>query len=189
VASLAYDFAGKNVAAARAARQQAARLVTDVSASTRTALNALVVRAIREQIPPAQLATLIRDLIGLTEPQVHAALSYRKTLEDSGVSRPRIKLLMERYTARQLRRRAMMIARTEVMDALNTGQLRSWQDARDAGVIGKRAKKELIATPGACERTCAPLDGKRFALDAVITRGRKNPPFHPHCRCAIALVP
>lgn len=186
MASPAFNLRGANVAAQHTAAEQAARLVTNVSASTRAAIRLLVVRAFAEKLTVAELTDLIRETIGMTEAQAQATMTYKRSLKDAGVGKERIKLLVERDRAKKLRQRASNIARFEVMDALNTAQLNRWQSEGQS----KRATKEVIVTPDErlCD-TCASTDGKRYKLDAVITRGRKNPPFHPRCRCAIALNP
>jgi SPP1 gp7 family putative phage head morphogenesis protein len=190
VASPAYNLRGANIAAQRTASDQAARLVTGISATTRAAIRSLVVRAFREKLTVQELTDLIRETIGLTEVQAHALMTYKRSLQEAGTSKQRVKLLVERDRARKLRQRASTIARFEVMDALNSAQLRRWQSERADGTVSKRATKEVITTGDVklCD-TCASTIGKKYQLDSTIIRGRKNPPFHPRCRCAIALNP
>lgn len=191
--SVGFGLRGKNKAAQRVAQTQAAKLVTNVSMSTKKAIRKLVVRSIADGIAPRELAGMIRDVIGLTEGQASAAFNYRKQLVDGGVSQTRISQLMETFMARKLRERAMNIARWEVMDALNTAQLEEALDDQEEGKIGARATKEVIVTHNPrkppCAEVCARLDGKKFKLNAVIANGRKNPPFHVRCRCALAINP
>jgi len=190
-----YRFDGRNEAAIRAAERQAAEMVTAISDETRAALRALVVRGIREQIPVYDLARLIRALIGLNGPQAEAAMAYRETLINEGVlSFDSINRLVDKYAAKLLRQRAITIARTEIMGALNRGVEASWKDAQRKGLIGKHAKKEWMALDdGKCTQgTCPPLDGVTVPLDAAFSTNRgpmQRPPAHPRCRCAVAVLP
>src|SRR5437867_3637332 len=146
-----FAFDGRNEAAQRAAKHEAANLVTNITRETRRALHALIVRSFRDGIPSRDAARMIRDMVGLNEPQAAAAANYRKELVDSGLPQGRVDALTERYVAKKIRERAETIARTEVMQALNAGTRASWAAAQKEGLLGPRAKKEWIGRPDACE--------------------------------------
>lgn len=61
--------------------QHAAALVREVTAETRAAVRALVARAFREGIPPAPLARLLRERVGLTQQGELAVANYQRFLE------------------------------------------------------------------------------------------------------------
>jgi len=193
MSSPAFRFNGTNAAAQRVAARQAARMVRGVGTETRDAIRALIVRAIREGIPPYDAARMIASLIGLSTPQAQAVASYRASLIDSGLALGRVDTLSERYAQKKLAERAENIARFEIMDALNTGVVESARQARKEGLLGKGATKEAIITPD--ERlcpTCAAVDGQVQPLDKPFQtdRGpRMNPPFHGRCRCGLAINP
>jgi hypothetical protein len=194
VAAPLYRFDGKNAQAQRVARQRGAQLVTRVSRETRKAIRAVVVRAIDEGIPVVDATRLIRGLVGLNAPQAAAAMAYREELVASGLSRRSVEAAMDRYVTKKIAERAEMIARTEVMDGLNGGQLEGWRQAREEGWLGKGATKEWIYTPVESCDACEALDGVAVPLDAQFhsaIRGVKvnGPTLHPRCRCTLAVNP
>jgi SPP1 gp7 family putative phage head morphogenesis protein len=166
--------------------------VSQVSADTRAALRTLILTSIRAGIPPYDAARLIVGMIGLTERQARAVMSYREGLIDSGLSIARVDRATEKYAAKQLRARAETIARTEIMSALNTGAQEAAEQAHREGLLGKSPKKEWITAGD--ERTCplcAPMDGVQVDLRANFdTPGGSvpGPPLHPRCRCTQAVT-
>ena len=187
-----FRFDGENLAAQRAAERAAAAMVTGISEETRAALRALVVRAIHEGIPPYDAARIIVSMIGLTEQQSQAAMNYRESLINEGLSLDRINVLVDRYSAKLLRQRSVTIARTEIMGALNRGALEAYGQAQQKGLLSGDAVKEWITTPD--ERlcpVCAPLDGKQVPLKAMFETANgplPGPVAHPRCRCALAVT-
>lgn len=182
----AQSFTGKNEEAQRAAAQQAARLVTQVSEETRANIRNLITRSIREGIPPYDAARSIRGMVGLTSAQGQAGMNYRKGLIDSGLPITRVNALTDKYAAKQLRSRAESIARTEIMGALNAGQKAAWKDAQKEGLLGDDARKEWMTVDQACPR-CAPLDGRTVGINDSF--GVSDPPLHPRCMCTLGVVP
>jgi len=190
--SLSFGFKGKTLLARQAAASHAAELVTRISSATRQAIRTLIVRGISQGIPPRELAGEIRQLIGLTSPQQAAARAYKASLRRMGHSPQRVEALMETYVARKLRERALMIARTETMSALNQGKMLAARDAVDDGRL-EQPEKTWVATPGlsTCCDACRKMDGKTIALDKMFSTplGKvQAPPLHPHCRCTIAVT-
>lgn len=189
----AFRFDGGNPSAARAAQRYAARMVVEISHETMMALRAIVVRSIREGIPPYDAARMIRPLIGLTTQQAQAVMNYRQGLIDLGLDSMRVNTLVDRYAARKLRERAETIARTETMKALNTGAREAWRQAQKTGLLGPGAVKEWITTPD--ERlcpVCQPMDGVQVPLGEPFRTGNgplQGPPAHPRCRCAHSVLP
>jgi hypothetical protein len=82
--------------------------------------------------------------------------------------------------------RADMIARTETMDAANSGLAQSWSQAADAGLLSGNELKEWIATSGACD-DCEYMDGEQVPLDDDFSIG-DDPPAHPNCRCTLGIA-
>lgn len=81
--------------------------------------------------------------------------------------------------------RADLIARTELMDAANSGQRESWAQAVEEGLLTGLEMREWIATddPSLCDH-CDRLDGKLAELDGDYPDGGGiGPPLHPRCRC------
>jgi SPP1 gp7 family putative phage head morphogenesis protein len=187
-----FAFDGTNPAAQAAANRFAAQMVAGVSEETRAALKALIVRSIREGIPPYDAARMIRSMIGLNAKQAQAAVAYRQALIDAGQTLEKADALVERYAERKLRQRAETIARTEIMGALNEGSRQAYKQAQDEGLLGDDAKKEWIVTPDeALCPICRPLDGVQVRLDEDFQTSvgpLPGPPAHPNCRCAQAAV-
>lgn len=185
-------FDGANPFAIVEARENAARMVTQVTAETRKAIRTIVSRSFTEGIPPREAAQLIRPLIGLTDAHARAVLARRRDLIASGVSRATAAKDALRYSSKLLKYRSVLIARTEIMTASNAGEIASWREAQRLGLMG-RADKLWIVTPDdrLCPK-CRPMDGIVVPLDAKFPTpfGRVDgPPMHPNCRCAVGVQP
>ena len=169
----------------RVAERQAANAVTEVTLETKRAIRALIVRSIREGIPPYEVARRVRSMVGMTVRQATAAATFRATLVDSGLTPARVDKLTERYIARKIRARSANIARTEGMSALNRGVAESWVQARNEGFLTKKQVVEIITTPDdvTCP-ICEPLDGVQVPIDEFSS----YPPFHSQCRCVVGIV-
>ena len=125
-ATVSFGFDSKAPEAQAVAKKTAASMVTVVGKETKKAIRALIVRAIREGIAPRDTARIIRRMVGMNRPQLAAAMNYRSMLAELGLSNSRIETLMARYVKRKIKERATMIARTELMAALNKGQMESF---------------------------------------------------------------
>ena len=164
--SILFSFDGKNESAQKVATQHAAKMITIISDETKATIRMLIVRSIKTGIPPYDAARMIRAFVGMTRPQAISAINYRTELIDQGLNLDRVEILMARYTKKKIRERAIMIARTEIMSALNKGVLQSWKQAKKEGYLNKSFGKEIIVTPD--ERLCdfcAPLDGQLVPLN------------------------
>lgn len=202
-----FRFDYRNPDAIAAAERAAAMLVTRVSEEMRQALRALIVRGIREGVPPAKLARMITDAIGLNAQQAAALMNYRAALEaEEGLSPVTLERQVVKYRDQLLRKRKQMIARTETMRSVNSGKLESAMQAQSHGWLGSEAVKRWTAAPEElmpprCE-VCAALDGMELPLHAAFPLGRETapsssssvtavlaPPAHPHCRCTLKILP
>lgn len=188
--SVQFAFDTRDEAAQKAAADHAAALITNISDETRAGVRALVVRSIRDGIPPLDAAKLIRSQIGMNAPQALAAANYRDELTQQGLSSDRIDRAMEFYAAKKVRDRADTIARTEVLGALNAGAQASWQQAMRRGLMGRGARKIFITTPDEilCKQ-CAPMNKQSQPINKpFVTPSGKHimyPPVHPRCRCTM----
>ena len=182
---VAMAFDATNPEAVAWAERNAARLVTGVTDDVRDAIRLFVQRGFEEGIPPARLAALIRDGIGLTPRDAEAVLNRRAKLLAEGATEAEVDKKTRAYSEKLIRRRALTIARTETMRAANEGQMQLWSQAREAGLLtGKEKKVWITADP--CP-ICAPLEGETVGLDEDFSIGG-DPPAHPNCRCTIGLV-
>lgn len=178
-----------NPLATAAAKANAARLVTAVSAETKAGIRALIARSFAESLPPVKTARVIRTMVGITERQAQAVLNARAAWESDGLSADVIEAKAKRYAAKLLRQRAMNIARTESVAAAAQGQLAAWQQAaKDGRLQPHRTRRVWHAAKG--ERTCEickRLHGQSVAFDAPFVIGDRElmaSPAHPSCRCS-----
>lgn len=183
---IGFAFDDKAVAAQEAANAQAAKMVVEITKETEANIRALVAQAIREGIPPYDAAAAIHDMIGLTSAQGQAAMKYRKELVNAGLPLQKVNDKVERYAEELLTTRAETIARSEIMDALNTGQSEAWAQAQEAGFLSENATKVWIITPveKLCPE-CEAMDGQTVPIDQEFPDG--DPPLHPNCRCTTGI--
>jgi len=153
-------------------RTYVGRQITLITNETREAIRQAVGKRLSEGMNPGKLSRELREhVVGLNAPQAKASMNRRARLVASGMSDAKIEADMAKYTARQLRQRAEMIARTESAAAYCEGELESYQ------MEGVR-QVEHSAANDACS-LCMSLNGKRYSISE--SRGRL--PVHPHCRC------
>jgi len=184
-----FHFDGKNLAAQAAAQQHGLVRMAGIAKETKKALRLAIVRAINEGIPPYEAARAIANIVGLASSDAQAVMNYRESLINAGTGVDRADLLAARLSRRKLKGRAVAIARTETMLALNKGAVISWRQAQKKGLIGRLAKKEWIVTPDdrLCP-ICAPLDGAQTEINRTFDGGLE-PPAHTLCRCTVGIIP
>jgi hypothetical protein len=204
VAEVAFRFDARLPDAEAAAEEYAARFITRVSESSRAAIKAVIIRQVRGELTAAQAEKMIRVVIGLTAPQAIAVMNLRARLEAGGLVGPALEKTVLRYSAKLLRYRAEMIARTEVMSALNAGAVQGYIQAASRGLVPANAYVEWVAAvrtvPGPCPE-CLALHGTRIPVGGAFDLGEElapgkdwsvtsilAPPRHPHCRCRTKLV-
>lgn len=176
--------------------EHAASAVTLISETTRQAIRVLLVEGFEAGIAPAALARQLQEVIGLRPDQVETLDRMRNALSADGVSAEDIARQLERRSARMLRQRALLIARTETIAAENAGLQHSWEDAQDHGLLGPYSVKEWLTVrprgPHGSE-SCSALDGQRVPIresfhDPVTGTDFYTPPAHPNCRSGMGIV-
>ena len=184
--TLAFDQV--NPLAERWAFERGTGLIKDISEPTSRNIRSIVAVAFDQGIAPRRAARLIRSHIGLTVPQ---STSLRARAELQGWSEDRL----ERELSKALRRRSVVIARTETIAASNEGQRQLWIQAKQMGLLVGTELREWIVTPDdrLCS-ICAPMAGQLRGMDddpfESPTNGARaiSPPIHPQCRCAVGLT-
>jgi hypothetical protein len=162
------------------ARQYTSAQLQAINRETWAGVGFLVSRSIADGIPTREAAKMIQQGLGLNRPQAAALLKYR---------------VIRAYIQKQIRIRAMMIARTTVLDGLNQGMMTSWQQAQQQGYLGKKTEKRWRTNVDACS-ICRPLNNKtaplngyfKFSLPSRFSQPIKHPTAHPNCRCSIEVV-
>ena len=194
---LDFSFDAESKDARKWAEKFSADRVRKVSQDTHKAIRKIIVDSIRQKVPPRDSALLIREVVGMTNPQRAAMLHYADNLSPS-LSPGAMEKALQRFRKKMIRRRAITIARTEVIDSLSAGMEQSWVQAKEKNLLGKNAKKKWLATSfGACAicRALAMEEAIPFGDDfaALLApqslKPIKRPTAHPNCRCALVPVP
>lgn len=205
--------------AALQAEVQAARLVREVTDSTRRGIAEIVknglaqsrttqqiaveIRGVLQQVPvvipamtPAEGVRYLKDLVGLTQRQVAQVERFRQGLVARGIHGERLEKAVARKGVQLLKRRALVIARTETIDAAAAGQLEFYEASVRAGLLDvTRARKRWVVTPddSLCP-TCRAIPG--LNPEGVGLREpfqtpagpKQRPTAHVQCRCAFVVV-
>lgn len=149
------------------------------------------------------LARAVRPMVGLTQRQTIANMNYFDSLINSGLSQRAALDKSLKYSARQHRYRAQMIARTEMAFAYEDAEYNSVLQAQEENLMGHTVKKWCSARDGiegvdeygrVCP-ICAALDGVEKEMDEhfdfptrLPASSRLKPPAHPHCRCVLLYI-
>lgn len=214
--SVGLSFNQMSPEAVRFLESYEAKLIQQITAETRDAIQQTLLRAFKEGISPAAQAREIRSVIGLTAKQEQAVENYRNSLEsgsrsaldralrdgraDSKVLRAiedsepldgaYVDKLVTRYRERYVSYRADNIARSETIRAANSGQHQVWKDAKTQGFLPDDVTRKWVSSGDSAEcDECADLDGEEAGLDEEFAPGIMLPPDpHSSCRCSTVLV-
>lgn len=201
------------------ARDHSAQLVTSVTLETREGIRRIIERAFTEGIAPREAAKLVKQIIGLRPDQVDAVLNVRQKIIDAaaraantgrpvkvkipgmpngisvppaGLSAERVSATLKRYADRQIRQRALLIARTETIAAANAGQQLQWAQAVKDGLLrGNEKQRWIVAFDERLCPICRALHGQQVPLGQPFMSIKGpvlSPPAHPNCRCSIVLA-
>lgn len=176
-----------NPNAVKALDSAVAEMVQDATVETKAAVQAIISRGFQAGESAAEMASDIRDVIGLSAQQERALASYRASLEagdstglrdalsramrdgrydrsllsaldnQTGLGAKQIEKLVDRYQQRMRTYRANSVARTASVRASNAGQRETWRQAKEQGLIGDDAEREWEASGD--DRTCNKCDG------------------------------
>lgn len=174
------------------AERQAAALVTAESAQVVTIIHDLTVNALARGVDVRDLADEIEQVVGLTPRLEGAVRRFEAALRKQGVDPTRIRVLVANYRDRLKAYRASLIARTEVMRALNEGLALHWGDLMAQGILSPlRTLKVWVTAPDErrCDH-CAPLHMFKVPYLEMFETDLgpvEHPPLHPNCRCVATL--
>ena len=179
-------------------RETRFRLISDITAEQRDAIQQALVEGTARGLNPRQQAVNVRLAIGLTGPQEIAARNYRISLERGSadaldrelrdrrfdprvrravagdpLTRQQIDRMVERYRDRQLRHRARVIAGTEALRAVHAGAHEAYQQAIESGNF---SADEVVRTWGTAgdelvRPTHVAANGQRRGLDEPFVVG------------------
>lgn len=184
------------------AQTRSAQLVADIDSADRLALRRLISDGMGKGLSPMQIADQIQRTIGLHTRWARAVVNMDdKTYQSfikQGLTPARARELtdplVKRYRDALIRRRAEMIARTEVMTAQNMARQQSWQVSARSGYVDPSSKKRWLAATSVsrggppCD-VCASLNGTEVGWNQAFPTGHYQPPAHPYCRCTTTLIP
>lgn len=194
---VSFGFNAKSRKAQAWAKKFAGDRIRKVDAETKLAVRQIVVDSIHKGIPPKDAAKQIRSVVGMNRPQAKAWQKYYQGLSPNLSPGAKSKA-GDRLRKKYIRRRAMTIARTEVIDSLSAGTEQAWTQAQKKNLLGKNAKKKWLATSfGACAicrslamEEAVPLNKNFKATIAPFSlKPISRPTAHPNCRCALIPVP
>jgi hypothetical protein len=179
------------------AKKQAGDLAVQLTNEQRDIIRNLTALAVAGNYTVDELGRKLRGHIGLHDKWAKAVENrYVTTYKDyikNGFPESTAQAFAQKassdYHAKLLRKRALTIARTEVLRAENDGRWLGWKSAIDEGYADPNSHKRWIVRPiGACE-ICQSLNGTEIPYDQPFGFGQLMPPRHPNCRCTAILVP
>jgi hypothetical protein len=185
------NFRLVNPEATRYAKNRAGDLIKSISDMELARIRDLVAMGFEAGVTVRDTARRIREWVGLLPKQAARMARLEAT---AGWTPARV----NREVARQIARRALLIARTETIRSANAGQRMTWRRALDEGLLPPGAAMEWRAAMD--ERTCpvcGALDGQVVAVDGTGGAFEAGggigtvfqPPAHPACRCALVCRP
>jgi hypothetical protein len=184
-----------NELAEKWAATRSGEMIVEITDSVREGVRDIMERAFSEGRPPRETAKDIRTIVGLTERQTRAVDKFWDELVEDGVPEDKIERRVAKYAEAQLKRRSLVIARTETIRASNEGQQEIWQEAVQEGLLDPaRTRRVWMVTDDdrLDKNICEPMDEQMVGLNEPFITGEgeevMKPPAHPQCRCSTGLV-
>jgi hypothetical protein len=192
-------FDRTNPRAVQWASSNAARLVTEVAEQTKLAIRETIVDSFRNQITADETARNLRSMIGIHSRQAATLRKFRLSLVEQGITGEALETRVAKVAAAMLRKRATLIARTELITSSNMGQQLLWEQGIQKNLIDDdRARKIWITTPDdrldflVCEPMPTMPENQDLHVNEEFTTGEAEkilqPTAHPDCRCTTGLV-
>lgn len=166
---------------------QAGMLIVDLTVAQTGSIQALLQHQIAFQVTsPYVLAQRIKPMVGLTIREANAVAKLAATLMEQGMATGAITNQIANYAEFLHKNRAIRIARTELSNSYNFGQLDALRQATDQGWVPGTPEKEWMA--GGADPCEICLDNEAtgpISLDAAFPSGDEHPTAHPQCECAV----
>lgn len=182
-----FDFDSTMMAVKAWLDDEGGKLITALTSKQMGSIHALLQDQIAMQVTsPYILAQRIRPMVGLTQRQTMALAKQIASMTEEGLSSVIINKQIERTTKVMHKYRASRIARTEISNAYNFGQLNSIRQAADEGwILGVPEKAWMAGGPNPCDICLENEAAGYIALDAVFPSGDEHPTTHPNDACAV----
>jgi hypothetical protein len=187
----------------RWAQTRSADLVTSINESNKLAIRQVISDAFTGPRTIDQTARTLRSIVGLHPRWARAVARNDDTVYANYIkggmtpdqARESADRVTKTYRDRLIRRRAEMIARTEIQQAQNFGRQTAWEAGEKQGYVDPGSMKEWRTAPlgsrygppcDECQAVRGPAH--RVPWNGTFSNGYMFPPAHPHCRCTVILV-
>lgn len=172
------------------------QLVGGLTSRAQENIQAALSRASSGAITMEGAAREMRDSLGLLPRDMKFLDKFKTNLLERGIGEEAIARRASRLRESLLRRRSLVIARTELITAANAGQQSLWMEGMTQGLLDKQTmvRRWVVTHDDRLDVViCEPLDGVETSLDApfvhpVTGTEYMYPAAHPQCRCAIVLA-
>lgn len=173
-------------------------MVEGLTAKMKGKLRGIIVKAFEQKVRPEEIAQRVANIIGLNDRWTIAVENLRNAMVEANVPERWRNKRAEKYAEGLLFKRGVMVARTEMMTAINAGEYEAWKLRADRGELaGFVVEKWLQPKEDACDQCWSAADPdatgepKRVRGLETAFEGIAYPPLHPHCRCTVGyrLVP
>lgn len=166
-------------------QEHGGQLIRQVSVEQYNAVNTLVRQAaLTNTMTVDQLARVIRPCVGLTTRQAQTTKHFYQSLVDDGYSHKEAYKRQLVYAAKVHRRRAALIAQTELAYAYSAGWHATIEQNVEDGILPPGTKKVwLTAEDEKVCPECGKMNGEAVLWNEPFSNGSDYPPAHPNCRC------
>ena len=189
--TFAFKFDAADPRAAKWISERKKWLADRFGEDSHEAVSGILQQSFTDGVGPLATAKRLRQHLGLTAQDSGALLKLEGKLAARGLSAAAVQKRLAGESSKMIRRRAVTIARTEIVKATHEGQRELYLQAVDNRLLNEDvAVLEWIVTLDdlLCP-TCIPLDGTTSPLKGQFPGGYGSPPAHPRCRCTTAIRP
>lgn len=183
-----FDFDSTMVTVKAWIDDKGGKLIVNLTTAQFSSIHALLQNQIALGVTsPYVLAQRIRPIVGLTERETLAVVRFMAALSEEGVAANVVSSQVANYTEFLHKARATRIARTEISNAYNFGQLDSLKQAAHEGWLpGVPEKSWMAGGANPCDDCAENEAAGPVALDAAFPSGHEHPTAHPQCECAVS---
>jgi hypothetical protein len=162
-------------------------LLADLSAAQLANAQAVIhAQVIWGATSPYQLQQMMKPMVGLTARDATAVGRFYQRLITEGISPKDAVGRLDRYARFLHNNRADRIARTELSDAYNFGQMDSIRGALNDGALEGEVTKNWLAGGQAPCDICTENEAAGYiALEEAFPSGDDHPTAHPDCECTV----
>lgn len=182
------------------ARHLTTNLIQDIGDKQKTLARRILVKAAKNKLAPKQVAVELGNALGLNDRWARAVENLHAKLLADGMSEKMAAHRSNVYAQKLIRKRGVMVARTELTRAQNAAIYAAWQQKQDEGLLeGYVVEKWLQPMKGACPECWAAADPDASGGPKVVKGLDEKfetaegatvdyPPLHPHCFPAGTIV-